>query len=119
MSVCYWVKIPDWKVLLFIGSMVSDANDRETFKERIEKLIESVKDFDTDIIDQEVSDFSVKDLSKVVNIADQVWIIGEWGFKQMMLIYLLEKEKVEFEVVYEGDIDEDKLKSEGWHMVRN
>jgi hypothetical protein len=119
MSVCYWIKIPDWKVLMFIGSMGSDANDMETFKERIEKLIESVKDFDNDIIEQKISDFSAKDMAKVVHIADQVWIVGEWGFMQMMLMYLLEKENVGFEVVYEGDIDDDKLKSEGWHIVRN
>lgn len=85
----------------------------------MDKLIESVKDFDTEILEQKMNEFSAKDMAKVVHIADKVWMLGERGFKSDMLMYLLEKEKVKFDVVYEGDIDEDTLKSDGWHVVRN
>jgi len=82
-------------------------------------LIKTIKDFDSEILEQKINEISAKDMAKVIRVADQSWILGEWGFMSDMLMYLLEKEKVEFDVVYEGDIDEEKLKDEGWHIVRN
>lgn len=118
MGNCYWLKVPSWKVLIFLGKGNFDEGERENFQERMDKIVSAVKEFDFEITEQKVSEFSARDMSKVIGLVDRMWIIDEFGFKELMLMYLLAHHKIKFEVVGEWDVDEHKMKDARWIIER-